>query len=247
MKTIDIIREKIESCFIFCSYAAPEIRHELGVKHLSQVWTKLSSWYIWLDHVPGAFMLELRGGAQFKLNDGAYQGAAGVIRYFPPADHQNASPLSSEESALLQGEASFDETGTPYWEKLAEISGSELFVVGTFEQHAATEGDDLFFLFEGNDRYPTHNPGVHLFDCLVGLQAYTAQRNPSGPFVWAGGGGRAAAICSNGNGEQFLNSYLASEQLSRVSACDIAARNWAALAERKPVAAEGGGCCCCCH
>jgi hypothetical protein len=242
MTPLDLIRERIEACFIFCSYAAPEIRHDLGVKHLSQVWTKLSSWYIWLDGSPGAFMLELRGGAQFSMNGSDCQGAAGVIRYFPPADQGAA--LGIEEAALLQSDA-FDETGTPYWEKLVEIGGSELFVVGTFELHALTEGSDLFFLFEASKRNLSDNPGVHLFDRLVGMQAYFAQLAPSVPYSW-GQGGRAATICSNGSGEQFLNSYIAPEQLSAVSACDLAARNWTALAERKPVAAEGGGCCCCC-
>jgi hypothetical protein len=243
MTPLDLIRERIEACFIFCSYAAPEIRLDLGVKHLSQVWTKLSSWYIWLDETPGAFMLELRGGAQFSMNGSDCQGAVGVIRYFPPADQGAA--LSSEEAALLQSGA-FDETGTPYWEKLVEIGGSELFVVGTFELHALTESDDLFFLFEASERNQTDNPGVQLFDRLVGMQAYASQLTPLGPFVW-GRGGRAAAVGSNDGSEQLLRSYLGTEQLSAVSGCDMTAQNWSALAERKPVAAEGSGCCCCCH
>jgi len=243
MTPLDVIRERIEACFIFCSYAAPEIRHDLGVKHLSQVWTKLSSWYIWLDETPGAFMLELRGGAQFSMNGSDCQGAVGVIRYFPPADQGAA--LSPEEAALLQSGA-FDETGTPYWEKLVDIGGSELFVVGTFELHSLTESDDLFFLFESSERNQSDNPGVKLFDRLVGMQAYASQRTPLGPFVW-GRGGRAAAVGSNDGSEQLLRSYLGTEQLSAVSACDMTARNWSALAERKPVAAEGSGCCCCCH
>jgi len=243
MTPLDVIRERIEACFIFCSYAAPEIRLDLGVKHLSQVWTKLSSWYIWLDETPGAFMLELRGGAQFSMNGSDCQGAVGVIRYFPPADQGAA--LSSEESALLQSGA-FDETGTPYWEKLVEIGGSELFVVGTFELHALTESDDLFFLFEASERNQSDNPGIQLFDRLVGMQAYASQSTPLGPFVW-GRVGRAAAVGSNDGGERLLRSYLGTEQLSAVSACDMTARSWSALAERKPVAAEGSGCCCCCH
>jgi len=243
MNPLDLIRERIEACFIFCSYAAPEIRHELGVKHLSQVWTKLPAWYIWLDNIPGAFMLELQGGAQFSMNSSDCQGAVGVIRYFPSADQEAA--FSPEEIALRQSDL-FDQTGTPHLEKLTEINGTGLFVVGTFELHALLESDDLFFLFEASRLHLKGNPGAYLFDRLVGMQAYTAQIAPTGPFVW-GEGGRAAALCSSGNGEQFLRSYLGSEQFSVAATCDTAARDWSALAERKPVAAEGTGCCCCCH
>jgi hypothetical protein len=241
MNPLDAIREKLDACFIFCSYAAPEIRHELGIRHLSQVWTGLPSWYLWLDNTPGAFMLELRSGAQFSTDGRSYQGAVGVIRYFPPADCTVS--LSNEEATLLQS-ASFDQTGTPTWEALAIIAGSERFVVGTFELHCPVEGDSLFFLFEGTRLDPTGNPGIKLFDRLVGMKAYAAQLAPSGPFTW-GENGRAAAICSEVGCEQFLPHYLAAEQFSATTCCDTAACSWSALAGRTPVAAEGTGCCCC--
>ncbi len=240
MTPVDLIRERLEACFIFCSYAATEIRHDLGIRHLSQVWTRQPSWYVWLEHIPGAFMLELRGGAEFITDGTACQGAIGVIRYFPLV-HQTAT-LSSEEATMLKSDA-FDQTGTPRWEQLCGISGTELFVVGTFEVHALFEGDGLVFLFEATRPELADNPGVHLFDRLVGMQAYAAQVAPSGPFAW-GQHGRAATICDLGNGEQFLRSYLSSEQLSTVSMCDLAAQSWSALAGRKPVAAEGTSCCC---
>jgi hypothetical protein len=241
MNPLDAIRERLDACFIFCSYAAPEIRHELGIRHLSQVWTKMPSWYFWLDNTPGAFMLELRGGAHFSINGISYQGAVGVVRYFPPADCTDA--LSSEEATLLQS-AAFDQTSTPKWEELSKIGGSGLFVVGTFELHCPLESEDLLFLFEGTRLNPVENPGVHLFDRLVGMQAYAAQHAPSGPFIW-GQNGRAAAICSEVSCEQFLHHYLASEQYFTATTCDAVARSWSALAGRTPVAAEGTGCCCC--
>lgn len=241
MNPLDSIRERLDACFIFCSYAAPEIRHELGIRHLSQVWTELPSWYIWLDDTPGAFMLELRSGAHFNTNGISYQGSVGVIRYFPPADCTDT--LSIEEATLLQS-ASFDQTGTPIWEELATIGGSGLFVVGTFELHLPIKGDDLLFLFEGTRLNPAGNPGGHLFDRLVGMHAYAAQRAPSGPFTWEQNG-RAAAICSEVSCEQFLLHYLDSEQLFTTTTCDAAAHSWSALAGRTPVAAEGTGCCCC--
>ena len=241
MNALDTIRERLDACFIFCSSAAHEILHELGVKHLSQVWAELPSWYIWLDDTPGAFMLELRGGADFIANGCNYQGAAGVIRYFPPAGCTDA--LNSEEKTLLQS-AAFDQTNTPIWEELAQIVGSGLFVVGTFELHLPREADDLIFLFEGNRPNPAENPGVQLFDRLVGMQAYAAQHAPSGPYTW-GQNGRAAAIGREVSCEQFLRHYLAPEKLSTVTTCDAAARHWSALASRTPIAAEGAGCCCC--
>ena len=241
MTPLDLIRERLEACFIFCSYAAPEIREELGIRHLGQVWTRLPSWYIWLQDTPGAFMLELRGGAEFSADGTACKGSLGVIRYFPPVDQLDN--LSNEEVALLQSDA-FDHTGTPQWERLTEIAGTELFVVGTFELHGSIKGDDLFYLFESNRSTPAENPGARLFDRLVGMQAYAAQQTPAGPIIW-GHNGRAAAICSEGNGERFLHKYLASERLFAPSSCDTAARIWSALAGRKPLAAEGTGCCCC--
>jgi hypothetical protein len=240
MTPVDLIRERLESCFIFCSYAAPEIRHDLGIRHLSQVWTRLSSWYVWLEHTPGAFMLELRGGAEFETEGAACRGAMGVIRHFPPADQVGL--LSSEEAALRQSDA-FDQTGTPRWEALGEIGGSGLFVVGTFEMHALLAGDGLVYLFEATRPEGADNPGAQLFDRLVGMQAYAAQLAPSGPFVW-GPRGRAATICSLGQGEPFLRNYLAPEQVSAPSVCDLTARAWSALAGRKPMAAEGSSCCC---
>ncbi len=240
MNALDAIRERLDACFIFCSYAAPEIRDELGVLHLSQVWTELPSWYIWLDNVPGAFMLELRGGADISSDGTSYQGGVGVIRYFPPAHRTYA--LSSDEATLLQS-AAFDQTGTPAWEELARIGGSGLFVVGTFELHCPIESNDLLFLFEGTHQNPAENPGVYLFDRLVGMQAYATQHVPSGPFIW-GQNGRAAIIGHKASCEQFLLHYLAPEQFSTATTCDIVARSWSELASRTPVAAEGTGCCC---
>jgi hypothetical protein len=241
MNAVDAVRERLDACFILCSYAAPEIRNELGVQHLSQVWTRLPSWYIWLYDTPGAFMLELRGGALFSTNGISYKGAVGVIRYFPPADCTGV--LNSEEATLRQS-AAFDQTGTPAWEALAKIGGNELFVVGTFELHCPTESDDLLFLFEGTSLNPAENPGVQLFDRLVGMQAYAAQHAPSGPYTWRENG-RAAAIGHKVSCEYFLLHYLASEQISAAKTCDAATLSWSALAGRTPVAAEGSGCCCC--
>ena len=240
MTPVDLIRERLDACFIFCSYAAPDIQHDLGIRHLSQVWTKLSSWYIWLEHTPGAFMLELRGGAEFTTDGIACQGAMGVIRYFPPIDQ--ATSLGPEETQLLKGDA-FDHTGTPHWEQLGIIGGSELFVVGTFELHVLLEGDGLAFLFEATREEPLNQAGVELFDRLVGMQAYAAQHAPSGPFLW-GQHGRAATIWKLGSGESFLQSYLAPEPLTTTAPCDTAARSWSALARRTPMAAEGSSCCC---
>ena len=239
MSALDAIRERMEACFIFCSYAAPAIREELGIRHLSQVWTELPSWYLWLVDIPGAFMLEMRGGAQFNSSGTDCQGAVGVLRYFPPSDRTAA--LSGEERQLLASGV-FDQTGTPHWESLAGLSGSELFVVGNFEMYCPVEDDDLIFLFEPVGAGADENPGVHLFDRLVGMHAYAAQRAPSGPFSW-GQNGRAAAIGKQGSGERFLRCYLASEGLNGPDDRDPAARKWSALAGRTPVAAEGGGCC----
>ncbi len=241
MNPLDAIRERLEGCFIFCSFAAPKIRKELGVRHFSQVWTKLPSWYIWLYDTPGAFMLELRSGAYFDSGGISYEGAAGVIRYFPTSYHTDA--LSDEETSLLQS-SSFDLTNTPIWDELAKICGSELFVVGTFELHCPVKGEDLFFLFEGSRRNLLENPGIQLFDRLIGMQAYTAQHTPNGPFTW-GQSGRAATIGHEVSCEQFLHSYLASEKFSIATASDIAAHRWTTLASRTPIAAKGTGCGCC--
>ena len=241
MNPLDSLRERLDACFIFCSYAAPKIRHELGVRHLSQVWTGLPSWYVWLNDTPGAFMLEMRSGAHFSANGIRHQGAVGVIRYFPSKDSTDF--LNKEEATFLQSEA-FDQTGTPTWEELARIGGAELFVVGTFELHNPIESGDMFFLFEGTRQNPAGNPGVQLFDRLVGMHAYAAQHVASGPFMW-GKNGRAAAICSKGSCEQFLLHYLASEQFSPTTTFDAAAQSWSVLAGMTPVAAEGTGCCCC--
>lgn len=241
MNPLDAIKEKLDACFIFCSYAAAEIRSELGVRHLSQVWTKLPSWYIWLYDTPGAFMLELRSGACFTSDGISYHGAIGVIRYFPPAN--GSGSLSNEEATLLQSK-SFDQTNTPIFEDLADVCNNGLFVVGTFELHCPVESDEQLFLFEGISPNQIENPGVQLFDKLIGMQAYTAQNTPNGPYTW-GQNGRAAAIGREVSCKQFLLNYLASEQFSSVATCDIVAKSWSALAGRTPVAAEGTGCCCC--
>jgi len=241
MNPLDAIRERLDACFIFCSFAANEIRHKLGIRHLSQVWTELPSWYIWLDDTPGAFMLELNGGAHFTSTGTSYQGAAGVIRYFPPADC--TGELSSEEVASLQS-SGFDGTNTPIMEELDRIGGSSLFVVGAFELHCPIESDDLFFVFEDIRLNSSENYGVRLFDRLVGMHAYAAQHAPSGPFTW-GQSGRAAAIGSQARCDQFLLNYLDSEEYTTATSCDAAASSWSALAATTPVAAEGSGCCCC--
>lgn len=239
MTALDLIRERLDACFIFCSYAAPEIRQQLGIRHLSQIWTELPSWYLWLDDVPGAFMLEMRGGAEFSSNGTPCHGAVGVIRYFPPIDRMGA--LTREERMLMHPEF-FDQTGTPHWEQLSWLGDTELFVAGSFELHCPIEGEDLFFLFEPGRLNPLGNPGADLFDRLVGMQAFVAQHAPTGPFHW-GRNGRAAAICRDGSGEGFLRNYLAAEEISLADSCDPVAGKWASLAGTKPAAAEGGGCC----
>lgn len=243
MNPIDLIREKLESCFIFCSYAAPEIRYELGIKHLSQVWTAKPSWYFWLEDVDGAFMMELQGGAEFTLHGVACKGAAGVIRYFPPADY--TGQLTDEECELI-AHGVFDTTTTPHWEQIGQIAGTDHFAAATIELHTAVESNDLFFVFE------VTRPGLEgltaerLFDRLVGMQTYALQTKPAGAYRW-GKHGRAVVIGNACAGELFLRDYLKPEQLVTASNSDPARMGWEALAACKPVAAEGTGCCCCCH
>lgn len=242
MKPIDIIRENLESCFMFCSYAAFEIRQKLGVLHLSQVWTELPSWYFWLNEPAGAFMLELRGSTDFMLSGNSCNGTVGVVRYFPP---DTSVELGDDEVALLT-DVTFDSTGTPSFEKLDRIAGTELFVIGRLELHVIGEAESLLFVFEPTRLDSLSNvASASFFKHLVGMYAYAHQANPEGPYMW-GENVVAAVFDNNGNGKLLLEAYLGAGQNVAVANDMQMHTFWSELSKQKPASSENAGCCCCC-
>ncbi|MBI2354663.1 MAG: hypothetical protein HYV06_06500 [Deltaproteobacteria bacterium] len=256
MNPFDAVREKLEACFIFNSYASPEIRKMAGVCMLSQVWIEVPAWYLWLHDVPGAFMLEALH-ADLLVHEGvSYDSARFTLRWFPPLDSGLLSLFSVEERCL-RSSVLFDSTGTPLYEQLTLIRGG-YFECAHLELHFS-RGDDTVIMLLSTSRGSTlpdetlmEEYCTALFQTLAGMYSLYAKRVPESCGRFRGGAGNAAlqALVFFGGGQEkaggFMRAYLGAECLEPFRHRPAVEGNWRRLALLGPEAMDSSGCGCCC-
>lgn len=256
MNPIDAVREKLEACFIFNSYASPEIRKQAGVSMLSQVWIEVPAWYFWLHDVPGAFMLEALHADLLEHEGDSYDSARFTLRWFPPLDSGLLSLFSVEERCL-RSSVLFDNTGTPLYEQLSLIRGG-YFECAHLEFHFSRRNDTVVMLLGPSRGSP--QPGetrleeycTALFQTLAGMYSLYAKMAPESSGRFREGAGKAALqalVFSKGDPEKagsFMRTYLGGECLEPFRHRPAVEGNWRRLALLGPEAMGSSGCGCCC-
>lgn len=177
---MDALREKLEACFIYLSYASPRIRRLANLSRLSQVWIEVPAWYLWLEEHPGAFMLECIGAGELGWEGGPCRVGNFSVRYFPPAGAAHVVVTKTE--CTLRKSRVFDETGTPVLDHLDLIRKRNYFAVGELSA-LFPSGGGVFFHLRENDGL---TPAAGLLDALVRMYSYYL-RTP--PALWTEGEG----------------------------------------------------------
>ena len=255
MNPIDAVREKLEACFIFNSYASPEDRKQTGVSMLSQVWIEVPAWYFWLHDVPGVFMLEAVHADLLEHEGVSYDSSRFTLRWFPPLDLGLLSLFSVEERCL-RSSVLFDSTGTPRHEQLSVIRGG-YFKCALLECHFSRCDDTVVMLLSTTRSSPP--PGetrreeycTALFQSLAGMYSLYAKSAPESCNSFRKAGGEAALqalVFSKGDPEaarNFMRAYLGGHRLDSGHRPAVEG-NCRRLAPVKPETMGSSGCGCCC-
>ncbi|RQW77738.1 MAG: hypothetical protein EHM51_01280 [Geobacter sp.] len=257
MNPIDAVREKIEACFIFNSYAPDNIRQLAGVRMLSQIWLDVPAWYFWLHDVPGAFMMEAFHANTWEHDGATFDSARFVVRYFPSTDSELLTNFSDEENHLRHSSL-FDETGTPVYEQLHLVREGH-FECAIIEYHFSRSEDTVLMLL-GTKQPSRHEPRcttlealcTALYESLAGMYSLFRQEPPESTYLPGKENGEMSlrALCfSKSNspiGEKMLRHYLGIESLAPFQHHSEKERNWQRLALIKPESMNSPGCGCCC-
>lgn len=196
-------RNRIEGLLIRASWAAA-LRTMLGLEGVSQIWTGNAAWYLWLHGAPGVYALVFSEGDAFTFASRRLCEGQFALKCYPYPDHPGFEGFSAEERRLIQSQ-DFDATHTPQFEVAADIPES-LFVVGSLSLICDPEENLALLTYQSLDNLRI-NPGARmpadfnakheggaanrplrdvagwslgspLFDCLVGLYAYSRSAPP---------------------------------------------------------------------
>jgi hypothetical protein len=137
---------------IFASWSE-KFRAEVGLKGASQVWGLRPAWYIWLEHSPGVYHLELLDAGAKTLNGSACCTALFTIKCYPYPQSGHFQTFSFLERKLIQSQF-FDDTNTPAFEYQDQIP-PDLFRVSTLEMTMSHDDSAALFCFETLDRLCT--------------------------------------------------------------------------------------------
>ncbi|MBZ0154849.1 MAG: hypothetical protein K8I29_01370 [Alphaproteobacteria bacterium] len=228
------VRERLEACFIYLSYATPDIREDIGIQGLSQVWIDTPAWYLWVKGRPGAFMIEtVESGCLEEGNIVADSGLM-AVRYFPSPGEEVFRDFSPGERALRKSSL-FDITGTPRFEGVKRVRAG-LYHIANLEclfgnrsqwmslildapllltqppgEFGATPAADTT---EATERaIPAYALSLALYDTLVKMFTYFLRRTPAAHGDAVIEDGRERISCSffsrtDCSGiERFLSSY----------------------------------------
>ena len=257
MNPIDAVREKIEACFIFNSYAPDNIRQLVGIRMLSQIWIDVPAWYFWLHDVPGAFMMEAFASHTWEQDNTTIDAARFVVRYFPMTDSVLMTNFTDDENRL-RNSSLFDETGTPVYEQL-HVVRQGYFECAVIEFHFP-RGEETLLMLLGTRTPPSHEPrnitlDAHctaLYESLAGMYSLFYQETP-GNFCLPGKETESTtlrALCfTKGDaphGEMKLRHYLGVDGLAPFRHHPDRESIWQRLALMKPESMNSPGCGCCC-
>ncbi|MDQ1239401.1 MAG: hypothetical protein QG577_1587 [Thermodesulfobacteriota bacterium] len=183
-----------------------DLREELGVEGISQVWGDDPEYYVWIADTPGIHHIKLEWVEHDTSHPALIRGLFS-IRCYPLIGSTLVGSFSREEQRIVSGSL-FDDTNTPRYESRDAIPG-ECFAVGTMEILQDVRGSTTMFVLESLDRFVTkslhgiaHTPesstsnesdqlstvlrdvpgwslSHSLFDRLVSMFAYSSGIQPS--------------------------------------------------------------------
>jgi hypothetical protein len=256
MNPLDGIREKLEACFIFNSYAPPEIKQLTGIRMLSQIWIDVPAWYFWLHDVPGAFMLEADTGGAIESDGIIFDSVVFKVRYFPPPGSDPMATLTDREKQLRKSDL-FDTTGTPVYE-LLDVVRQGCFECASLEFHFSCSDDTMIMLL-GAPR-TSHEVGntsrenlcTALYESLAGMYSLYFQSAPKASCSFQEDAGEAvlrALVFAKRDlqmAERSLQNLVRTDQLVSSDRLSTRINNWHTLASVKPESMQATGCGCCC-
>jgi hypothetical protein len=161
-------RNKVDNMLVTASWVE-EVRDDLGITGVSQIWDDRPAWYFWLSRFRGAYQLQLE-----SASDDPYA-PAGIfsLKYYPSAQERVFPAFSAEERAVVQSPL-FDHTNTPRYEERGRIPES-LFNVATV--FFSTTADDkqacLCFQALTSMRMVYKSAGVQSFSSVAQTRRFT--------------------------------------------------------------------------
>lgn len=257
MNPLDMVRERLEACFIFNSYTPDSIRLLTGIRMLSQIWIEIPAWYFWLYDVSGTFMMEASSSHTWERGGTTFDSVRFVVRYFPAIGSEAMADLTIEETRL-RNSAAFDETGTPVYEQLHVVRQGH-FGCGELEFHFSRGGDTILMLLDSNPPICNKPPGkviqahcTSLYETLAGMYSLYCQETPGGSYLFGKDilSTTLQALCfSKGGtpaGQETLMHYLSVASLTPFRHHPRKESDWQRLALIKPESISSPLCGCCC-
>lgn len=173
----------------------------MGIQGVSQVWSDVPEWYLWLEGAPGPFDLALRSVETLEAGDWEMALGRFAIKCYPHASDPVLAAFSEPERRCLDSDR-FDQTRTPVFEAKAGIP-DPLFTIGTLSIAVDADHTVCLMTYDSLDRLRSRDAGAGetsrinrdvpgwpigyaLFDRLAGLYAFHFKRGPC-----RFGGGRA--------------------------------------------------------
>jgi hypothetical protein len=129
-----------------------DLRVELGVEAVSQVWGDDPEYYVWIAGAPGIHHIKLEW-VEYDTSHPALIRGLFSIRCYPLIGSTLMGSFSLEEQRIVSGPL-FDDTNTPRYESRDAIPG-ECFAVGTMEILQDIMGATTLFVLESLDRFVT--------------------------------------------------------------------------------------------
>jgi len=184
-----------------------EIRTELGMQGVSQLWAQRPAWYFWIADAPGVYLLELAAADSRQMEGFDLHRVTFALKCYPFAGQQVFKFFSFEEQGLIRSPY-FDHTNTPRFDQREKID-PHLFNIAKIE--CTFDGGETMaaFVFESLDtwrivfnkgttlNYPMLDrrkkfasgevdrqvPGIQIgflfFDRLLSLFAFDSQTTPA--------------------------------------------------------------------
>lgn len=126
-----------------------DLKTELGLTGVDQVWGDRPSWYFWVTDAPGVFHLEFDGADVVTAETGVFYKADFILKCYPYPHHSVFKRFSSLEKALVRSPF-FDGTHSPAFEYREQIP-PDLFNIAMMEITADSTGQIIGFGFETFD------------------------------------------------------------------------------------------------
>lgn len=163
--TIDpesFFRNKIDNMLVTASWVE-EVRDDLGITAVSQIWDEKPAWYFWLSRFQGAYQLQLESAGDDP------QAPAGIfsLKYYPSTQESVFPAFSAEERAVVQSPL-FDHTNTPRYEERGRIPES-LFNVATVFYSTTADDSQACLSFQAltSMRMVYKSPSVQSFPSVA--------------------------------------------------------------------------------